>query len=148
MERLTAAHRTLPFGTVVRVENRDNGRSIELRITDRGPFAKRRILDVSRAGARALGMLGPGTARVRIRVLEPGGDAVAVRGGCVVVQVASHHERERAEERRRALEAGGWPASLERYRRWYRVVVGPYRSAAEAEAASEALEGFVRRCTM
>jgi len=70
MERLTAAHQTLPFGTRVRVENLDNGVIITVRINDRGPFTKGRILDVSRRGARELGMTGPGTARVRITVLE------------------------------------------------------------------------------
>ena len=70
MEGLTAAHQTLPFGTRVRVENLDNGVIITVRINDRGPFAKGRILDVSRRGARELGMVGPGTARVRITVLE------------------------------------------------------------------------------
>ena len=65
---LTAAHRTLPFGTRVRVTNLDNGRSVVVRINDRGPYAKGRILDLSLAAARALDMLHRGTARVR---LEP-----------------------------------------------------------------------------
>ncbi|MFH1763527.1 MAG: septal ring lytic transglycosylase RlpA family protein [Gemmatimonadota bacterium] len=70
MEAPTGAHRTLPFGTRLRVENLDNGRSATLTINDRGPFAKERILDVSRRVAEELGMLGPGTARVRITILE------------------------------------------------------------------------------
>ena len=69
-EAATGAHRTRPFGTRIRVENLDNGRSATLTINDRGPFVKDRILDVSRRIARELGMLGPGTARVRITVLE------------------------------------------------------------------------------
>jgi len=69
-EAATGAHRTLPFGTRIRVENLDNGRSAILTINDRGPFVKDRILDVSRRVARELGMLGLGTARVRITVLE------------------------------------------------------------------------------
>lgn len=70
MDRMTAAHQTLPFGTRVRVENLDNGSTVVVRINDRGPFVKGRILDVSRRAARELGMIGPGTARVRITVLE------------------------------------------------------------------------------
>lgn len=73
MEAMTAAHPTLPFGTRVRVENLDNGRSATVTINDRGPFVKDRILDVSRKAARELGMLGPGTARVRITVLSGAG---------------------------------------------------------------------------
>jgi len=70
MEAPTGAHRTLPFGTRLRVENLDNGRSTTLTINDRGPFVKGRILDVSRRVAQELGMLGTGTARVRIAILD------------------------------------------------------------------------------
>jgi rare lipoprotein A len=69
MEAATGAHPSLPFGTRIRVENLDNGRTADLTINDRGPFAKGRILDVSRRIARELDMIGPGTARVRITVL-------------------------------------------------------------------------------
>jgi rare lipoprotein A len=62
----TAAHRTLPFGTQVRVTNLRNGRSVIVRINDRGPFGRGRIIDVSRAAARELGMIGSGTTKVRI----------------------------------------------------------------------------------
>jgi rare lipoprotein A len=57
-DRLTAAHRTLPFGTKVRVTNRHNGRSIVVRINDRGPFIRGRVIDLTPAGARALGFSG------------------------------------------------------------------------------------------
>jgi rare lipoprotein A len=63
---LTAAHRSLPFGSRVLVENLSNGRSVVVRINDRGPFVKGRIIDVSKAAASSLGMLGSGTIKVRI----------------------------------------------------------------------------------
>jgi rare lipoprotein A len=63
---LTAAHRSLPFGSKVLVQNLNNGRSVVVRINDRGPFVKGRIIDVSRAAAASLGMLGSGTVTVRI----------------------------------------------------------------------------------
>ncbi|HEY7727995.1 MAG TPA: septal ring lytic transglycosylase RlpA family protein [Candidatus Eisenbacteria bacterium] len=66
---LTAAHRTLPFGTRVRVTNLANGRSTVLTITDRGPFRKGRVIDVSRRAAERLGFRREGTARVRVEVL-------------------------------------------------------------------------------
>ena len=62
---MTAAHRSLPFGTKVLVENLSNGRSVVVRINDRGPFVGGRIIDVSKAAASSLGMLGSGTAQVR-----------------------------------------------------------------------------------
>jgi peptidoglycan lytic transglycosylase len=62
--RMTAAHRTLRFGTRVRVHNRRNGRSVVVRINDRGPFIRGRIIDLSRSAARRLGFLGRGSTRV------------------------------------------------------------------------------------
>ena len=67
--RLTAAHRTLPFGTRVKVTNLGNGRSVVVTITDRGPFRRGRIIDVSRRAAVELGFLTQGTARVRVAVV-------------------------------------------------------------------------------
>ncbi|QOY86099.1 septal ring lytic transglycosylase RlpA family protein [Paludibaculum fermentans] len=73
MEQMTAAHRTLPFGAIVRVTNLTNNKKIEVRINDRGPFAAGRIVDISRAAARNINMIGPGTARVRLELLSYAG---------------------------------------------------------------------------
>jgi rare lipoprotein A len=67
---LTAAHRTLPMPSIVRVTNLDNGRSLVVRINDRGPFAHGRIIDMSRRGAQLLGFLRKGTAKVRVEILQ------------------------------------------------------------------------------
>jgi rare lipoprotein A len=69
MHAMTAAHPTLPLSAFVHVTNLDNGRSIVVRINDRGPFARGRIIDLSRAGARALGFEERGTARVRVAII-------------------------------------------------------------------------------
>ena len=71
MEQLTAAHRRLPFQTWVEVTNLSNGKQVDVRINDRGPFAKGRILDLSQAAARDIDMLRAGTARVRLKVIPP-----------------------------------------------------------------------------
>jgi rare lipoprotein A len=70
MNDLTAAHNTLPFGSMVMVTNLNNGKSVAVRINDRGPFLKNRIIDLSYAAARAIDMIGTGTAPVRIEVLS------------------------------------------------------------------------------
>jgi rare lipoprotein A len=70
MDKMTAAHRTMPFNTWVRVYDLDNGKTTEVRITDRGPFVGGRIIDLSRAAARELEMIGPGTARVKLEVIR------------------------------------------------------------------------------
>lgn len=72
MNGMTAAHQQLPFNTRVKVLNLANGKSVEVRINDRGPFKDDRIIDLSYAAAKALGMIGTGTARVRIDILELG----------------------------------------------------------------------------
>jgi rare lipoprotein A len=69
----TAAHRSLPFGTLVRVENMRNGRAVIVRINDRGPFIKGRVIDLSRGAANEIGMIGAGTASVRLSVLDKAG---------------------------------------------------------------------------
>jgi rare lipoprotein A len=70
MRKFTAAHRTLPFGTRVRVTNLSNGKSVVVRVNDRGPFKRGRIIDVSYAAAKAIGMVRAGTARVRIEIVK------------------------------------------------------------------------------
>jgi rare lipoprotein A len=72
MNALTAAHRTLPFNTRVRVTNLENGKSVVVRINDRGPFKGDRVIDLSLAAAKVVGMIPHGTAQVRIDVLQGG----------------------------------------------------------------------------
>ncbi len=79
MNALTAAHRTLPMPSYVRVTNLENGRSLVLKLNDRGPFAKGRIIDISRRGAQLLGFQQQGTARVRVQILADRSRAVAAR---------------------------------------------------------------------
>ncbi|MBN1413063.1 MAG: septal ring lytic transglycosylase RlpA family protein [Spirochaetales bacterium] len=71
MHKLTAAHKTLPFGTYVLVVNLENGFSVVVKINDRGPFVKGRIIDLSKAAAIEIGMIKSGTARVRIEKYNP-----------------------------------------------------------------------------
>jgi rare lipoprotein A len=72
MDALTAAHRTLKFGTRVTVTNKANGRSVDVVINDRGPFSRGRTIDLSKAAAREIGMLGRGVAPVRLEVVDSG----------------------------------------------------------------------------
>jgi rare lipoprotein A len=102
MEKLTAAHRTLPFNTWVRVYDLDNDKSVEVRIIDRGPFIDGRIIDISHAAAREIEMIGPGTARVRVEVIRA---PVGVSSGVFAVQVGAFRDRANAERLRGKLEA-------------------------------------------
>jgi len=72
MNDMTAAHQRLPFGTIVRVKNLKNKKTVEVRINDRGPFKRNRIIDLSYAAAQSIGLVGPGSARVRVEVIKWG----------------------------------------------------------------------------
>lgn len=99
MNGISAAHRTLPFGTLVRVRNLDNGLEAEVRINDRGPFVRGRILDLSRGAARRLGMVEAGVAKIELRILERPAVVADARpaDGVPWLQVGAFRERERAE---------------------------------------------------
>lgn len=102
MEQMTAAHRTLPFGTMVRVHDLDNDMSVDVRINDRGPFVDGRVIDLSHAAARAIQMIGPGTARVRLEILSAPAPAGPAR---FAVQVGAFQSRNNAERLRREMQA-------------------------------------------
>src|SRR5947209_11510558 len=97
MEQMTAAHLTLPFDTWVRVENLSNHKTVEVRITDRGPFVDGRIIDLSHAAARAIEIIGPGTARVRLEIIRA---PAAAEPALFAVQVGVFRERSNAERAR------------------------------------------------
>lgn len=70
MDDYTAAHNSLPLGTMVKVTNLRNGKEVTVRINDRGPFDKRRIIDLSRAAAKAIGLIRSGVGRVKVEVVS------------------------------------------------------------------------------
>ena len=146
MYQLTAAHRELPLGTWLLVTNLNNGRSVEVRVNDRGPFVPDRIVDVSYAAGRLLGMIGPGVIPVRLVVtrLSPGNGAEAaslkVR---YTVQVGSFTSQANARSLERTL-AANFP-DVEVVPRmiggdtYYRVRVGDFGGRSEAMALAERL---------
>lgn len=163
MEAMTAAHRRLAFGSVVEVRNLDNGRKTQVRINDRGPFIHGRIIDLSKAAAREIGMLGPGTAHVRIRVIEwSGGAPRRASRSAPVQQEARGPLPGRASGQLWYVQAGAFldaaraRALADRLRRsydrvsvstageWHRVLLGPYdlRDAADDVAAALLRDGF------
>jgi rare lipoprotein A len=88
LNQITAAHRTLPMPSIVQVTNLENGRSIQVRVNDRGPYARGRILDLSRRSAQLLGFEGRGTAKVRVKILVPETIQVASLAGRVGTEPA------------------------------------------------------------
>lgn len=137
MEAMTAAHKTLPFGSRVLVSCLDTGLSVEVRINDRGPFVDGRIIDLSAAAGRALGLDRRGLARVELRVLAWPGGASSPAGGAPTpglrVQAASYASERRAAELAAALAGDGLPAAVERAPSGHYRVVLPARDRAHAD---------------
>jgi rare lipoprotein A len=131
MDRLTAAHKTLPFNTLVEVRSLDSGRSVVVRINDRGPHVKRRIIDLSRAAAEAIEMVGPGTARVELKILRY--DAVTADSPRYTVQVAAFGEADRAQALAEDLRRRYPETQISDDGIWHRVQVGTFGRRAEAE---------------
>jgi rare lipoprotein A len=121
MEKMTAAHRTFPFGTVLHVENLANGQTAQVRINDRGPFVRDRIVDLSHAAAQSISM--PGIAHVRLQVISVPPTRAAE---AFAVQVGAFAQRSEADKLRAQLEPKYGNARLifrDRYQTWT-VLVG------------------------
>jgi rare lipoprotein A len=131
MDDLTAAHRTLPFETRVRVVNTLNEKTVDVRITDRGPFIDGRVIDLSRAAARAIDLIGPGIAPVRVEVTSM---PEAVRDGVFAVQVGAFRERENAERARIRMAAKYGSAKVVQDQGLWRVLVGAEKTEERANA--------------
>ncbi|MBP1684626.1 MAG: putative lipoprotein, RlpA-like [Deltaproteobacteria bacterium] len=131
---LTAAHQTLPLGSRVAVTNLQNGRQVEVRVNDRGPFVKGRSIDLSYAAARALGMIGPGTVPVRIELLGSEGGPLPVTA--YAVQVGSFADRDNATRLQQDLArrfASVYVAPLDGTSgRYYRVRLGHFERREDA----------------
>lgn len=145
---MTAAHKLLPFGTRLRVTNLDNGRVTTVRINDRGPFVGTRIIDLSKAAARALNMVGTGTARVSLvaigandreaQILTPDGDLL----GLFYLQIGAFSDIRRADSLATFMRTKGYGCRIARYERRmqdYYVQLGPYLSRSAAEQVGRTL---------
>ena len=140
MEKMTAAHRTLPFGTWLQVKNLANNKTVDVRIIDRGPFVEGRILDLSHAAALALDMIGPGSVRVKFTVISAPVQPAAlaeVPVGRFAVQIGSFADRRNADRLQSAMQRRYGSAKLvlrDGQPPQWRVLVGREQSQEEAEA--------------
>ena len=133
----TAAHKTLPLGTVVEVRNRNNGKRTRVRINDRGPFVRGRVIDLSYTAAKDLDMLGPGTAPIELRVLETA-ELAEVPGG-YWLQVGAFQEKSHAQDLRRRLHSNHLKVQVQSQGGWHRVLVGPFKNRKKANRAEQQL---------
>jgi rare lipoprotein A len=145
MNKMTAAHRTMAFGTMVKVTNLTNGRTTVVRITDRGPFIENRIIDLSMAAAKAIESIGPGVVPVRLEVIS-GSDPF---GGFFTVQVGAFKERENAQRLQARLNELYPPSTIQQVAlddgTFYRVRAGKISGEQAAQKFADDLrakEGF------
>ncbi len=142
MHKLTAAHRTLPLGSIAVVRSATTGKEVTVRINDRGPFAKGRVLDLSYAGAQTIGMVGHGTDQIELRVIAFQGRTADM--GFLRVQIGSFAEHQNAASllhRAQRIYPGGriQTVDLPDGRR-YRVQIGEFKTENQAESAATRLE--------
>jgi rare lipoprotein A len=140
MNQMVAAHRTLPFNTIVRVTNLNNGKQTEVRIIDRGPFVEGRIIDLSHAAALAIDMVGTGTAPVKIEVLSgPSNPAT----GIFAVQIGAFSDEANADRIRDRLLQTYASVTIQEIDtpngHFYRVRVGRYATEDQAQQAAAKL---------
>jgi len=155
MHAMSAAHKTLPLPTMVRVTNLDNGRSVVVRVNDRGPFVKSRMIDLSYAAAKALGYDKKGTARVRVQTLDGHATssspikpkptpriskrattyATPIQDGGIYVQLGAFSARSNASQLRQELIASFPTIRIHHVSRpdLYRVRIGPFHEVSETE---------------
>jgi len=152
---LTAAHRTLPFNTFVKVIDLDNGRTVIVRINDRGPYAKGRIIDLSKGAARKLHMIGPGTAHVKLVLVKGNVKAITKNKSynsgheLFAIQVAAYSDKKSAEKKSHQLKHSWIQRTKIKGERIYRVYYGKFDSRAAAEDArrklfKDGIGGFVK----
>lgn len=144
----TAAHKTLPFDTVVRVTNLQNGKDVVVKINDRGPFAGGRIIDLSYQSAKSIGMIKTGTAKVKVEVLStPSKRSSSLFKALYTVQVGSFSSKINAESVKREINniASDY-ARIEpiefKGNTYYRVRVGMFSRRSQAEDLSRQLKSY------
>lgn len=153
MNGVTAAHRTLPFGTILLVENLDNGRTVQVRINDRGPYAKNRIIDLSKGAAEAVDMIGPGTANVRLYLLE--GDLensriTDIKVPTYTVQLGSFQKESQAKQQQAEIKGSRIETISGNNQTLYRLYYGTFIDPEEAKKEMQRLNnmgyaGFVKQ---
>lgn len=153
MNGISAAHRTLPFNTEVIVVNEDNGKSIRVRINDRGPYAKDRIIDLSKGAAEAVEMIGPGTANVTLYLVK--GDlknsrVTDLKVPTYTVQLGSYNDLAPAQTQSKKIKGSRVETLNLNSGTVYRIYFGIYKDRSKAEKEMRSLKrkgfnGFVKQ---
>ncbi|MGB3465053.1 MAG: septal ring lytic transglycosylase RlpA family protein [Cyclobacteriaceae bacterium] len=150
--KLTAAHRTLPFGTKLIVRNAANNKMVTVKVNDRGPFAKSRIIDLSKAAAEKLDMINAGTAEVFLYLADDSGDPDVenIKKASYTIQVASYSEHSNAVNKAGKVPRGWIKEVTIKGQKAYRVFAGKFSDATSAKKhlvilKKQGINGFVKQ---
>lgn len=154
MNDYTAAHKTLPFNTMVRVDNVENGKSVVVRINDRGPYIDNRIIDLSRRAAQQIDMIGSGTASVRLMVVREGDRPIDQQNisssETFTIQLAAFERESEAINRSNQISGSRVERVIVEGKTIYRVYYGTYSNPDQArselnELSRKGIDGFVKQ---
>lgn len=154
MNDYTAAHKTLPFNTMLRVDNVENGKSVMVRINDRGPYVDKRIIDLSRRAAEDLDMIGSGTANVRLIVIREGDRPVNIQNvssrETFTIQIAAFKNEHEAASRSAQISGSRVEKVTVAGKSIFRVFYGIFSTPDEAgkaldELSQKGIDGFVKQ---
>lgn len=154
MNDYTAAHKTLPFNTMVRVDNVENGKSVVVRINDRGPYIDNRIIDLSRRAAQQIDMIGSGTASVRLMVVREGDRPIDEQNisssETFTIQLAAFERESEAINRSNQISGSRVERVIVEGKTIYRVYYGTYSNPDQArselnELSRKGIDGFVKQ---
>ncbi|NBC64166.1 MAG: septal ring lytic transglycosylase RlpA family protein [Bacteroidetes bacterium] len=154
MNDYTAAHKTLPFNTMIRVDNVENGKSVVVRINDRGPYVDNRIIDLSRKAAREIDMIGSGTASVRLSVLREGDRPIDQQNisssETFTIQLAAFESESEANTKSSQITNSRVEKVTVEGRTIFRVYYGTYSNPEKAKVDldrlnNKGIEGFVKQ---
>jgi rare lipoprotein A len=154
MNDYTAAHKTLPFNTMVKVDNVENGKSVVVRINDRGPYVDNRIIDLSRRAAQQIDMIGSGTTSVRLMVVREGDRPIDQQNisssETFTIQLAAFERESEAKNRSNQISGSRVERVTIEGKTIYRVYFGTYSNPEDAsndlnKLSREGIEGFVKQ---
>jgi rare lipoprotein A len=150
MDRLTAAHRTLPFNSIVKVINESNGKSVIVRINDRGPYAKNRIIDLSKLAADRIDMIASGTARVKLYLLSDSRLPDDIKNESFTVQIGSFAKKDDAVSLTKIVDNSIVVKAIVDGSEYFRVYSGKFNNRRSAEEYlntlnSKGISGFVKQ---
>jgi rare lipoprotein A len=150
MNEFTAAHRTLPFNSILRVINKSNNKSVIVRINDRGPFAKDRIIDLSKKAAEKINMIGPGSVPVELILLNNSKLPIDLKVAHYTVQVASYKRKSDAQKLASKTADSRIVEAYVNGENYYRIYVGHFEDIDKAKELKIALQrkglfGFVKQ---